>query len=78
MPVALHGLSLYRTFKHLEEVSVMLSGALTLPIETAFMAIVLPVVCAYLVLVAMAATRLVRDTAEHETGSQSMSDQNTR
>lgn len=56
----------------------MLSGALTFPIETAFMAIVLPVVCAYLVLVAVAVTRLARKTAEDDTGSQSMSDQNNR
>ena len=37
----------------------MLSGELTFPIETAFIAIVLPVVCAYVVLICVAATRIM-------------------
>ena len=56
----------------------MLSGALTFPIETAFIAIVLPVTCAYLVLLAVAASRLVRSKAEKDTGSQSASEQNSK
>ena len=48
----------------------MISGELTFPIESAFIAVVLPVVCAYLLLVATAATRINRNKGEQDAKTQ--------
>lgn len=49
----------------------MLSGALTFPLETAFLAIVLPFICAYLVLVAISAILIRRNDPEHNSKKRS-------
>jgi len=77
-PLAGLVLWLYRSSKQSEEVSAMLSSELTFPIETAFIAIVLPVVCAYLLLVAIAATRINRDEGEQNAKRRSGSQRKTR
>ena len=77
-PLAAHAPWFYRTSKQSEEVSVMISGELTFPIETAFMAIVLPVICAYLLLLAIAATGLNRHEGEQNDKSRSGSQRKTR
>ncbi|UCH46648.1 MAG: hypothetical protein JSU95_11040 [Betaproteobacteria bacterium] len=56
----------------------MLSAELTFHIETAFIAIVLPFICAYLLLVAVAASRINCDESEHGSESHSLPDRNTR
>ena len=56
----------------------MISGELTFPIETAFMAIVLPVICAYLLLVAIAATGIKRNQGEQNDKSRSESQRKNR
>ena len=49
----------------------MISGELTFPIESAFIAIVLPLICAYLLLVAVAATQINRKESEQKAPDQS-------
>ncbi|UCD70064.1 MAG: hypothetical protein JSW48_08555 [Betaproteobacteria bacterium] len=77
-PLATPALWLYRASKQTEEVSVMVNGELIFPIETAFMAIVLPVIFAYLLLIAAAASGLNRDEVEQDAKTQPPSQRKIR